>query len=307
VSVILKEALDASRSLAVDLSPPVLHEAGLIAGLQWLVTDMQKKNQFRVRLLADPNAEPASEETRALLFECVRELLFNAVKHAGTSEARVSLERIGEQIKLIVSDKGRGFDPELLQKRRSDEVSFGLFSIHERLLHIDGKMEIETAPGRGSRIILTVAAGEIAETPAPPETAVQSSRDETITFRSRADMHRVLLVDDHKIMREGLRRLLRFESDIEVIGEAEDAPQAIELADKLRPDVIIMDVNLGEISGVEATRRILARNPQIRVIGLSMHIDSNIGEAMLGAGASAYLTKSGPSHELIAAVRDIKE
>lgn len=97
--------------------------------------------------------------------------------------------------------------------------------------------------------------------------------------------------------------LLRFESDIEVVGEAADGPQAVELAGKLAPDAVIMDVTLGEMSGVEATRRILAANPSIKVIGLSMHTDKEIAGAMRDAGAAAYLTKGGPPEDLIAAVR----
>ena len=117
-------------------------------------------------------------------------------------------------------------------------------------------------------------------------------------------MRRVLIVDDHKIMREGLVSLMQFESDIEVVGQAADGPAAIELAARLQPDVIIMDVNLGEgMNGVEATKRILSANPNIKVIGLSMHTDNDVATALRDAGAVAYLTKGGPSEDLIAAIR----
>lgn len=305
INAILEEAIKASRSLAVDLSPPVLHEAGLIAGLRWLASDMEKKNQFFVRLTADPKAEPGVEEVRTLLFECVRELLFNAVKHAGVTEAQVTLMRIDDRhIRLIVSDQGRGFDPDLLRKRRPDEATFGLFNIQERLAHIGGAMEIETAPGRGSRITLTVPAVEPEEPAEAPVGAIQRPEPaEKIRVRSKSAVSRVLIVDDHRIVREGLVNLLRFEPDIEVVGEAADGPQAIEMTDRLNPDVVIMDVNLGEMGGVEATRRIHEHHPEIRVVGLSMHIDPGVADAMHEAGAAEYLTKSGPVESLIAVVR----
>ena len=104
-------------------------------------------------------------------------------------------------------------------------------------------------------------------------------------------------------MREGLVGLMRFEPDIEVVGQASDGPQAIELAERLQPDVIVMDVSLGEMSGAEATKAILARNPQIKVIGLSMYIDPEVATAMRDAGAAAYLNKGGPSEDLILAIR----
>ena len=303
---ILKEALEASRSLAVELSPPVLHTAGLIGALNWLASRTQQTNQFAVHLHADNKAEPATEATRFLLFECVRELLLNAVKHSGVLEAQVMLLRTkDDRIKLIVRDQGKGFDPDLLKKRRADEISFGLFSIEQRLAHIGGEMYIATAPGKGTTITLTIPVGA-----AQPharigdETAGTEEQAGKIIVRDKTAVRHVLIVDDHKIMREGLAGIIQFEPDIEVVGQAADGPVAVELAAKLQPDVIIMDINLGAgMNGVEATKRILAASPNIKVIGLSMHTDNDVATALRDAGAVAYLTKGGPSEDLIAAIR----
>lgn len=113
----------------------------------------------------------------------------------------------------------------------------------------------------------------------------------------------ILIVDDHKMLRQALEDLLQAEPDFRVIGEAGNAEQAFELAEKLSPDVIIMDINLGETDGVSVTRRILSKHPHIKVIGLSMHNEKSIIDAMYQAGAVAYLTKSAPSEEIIASVR----
>ena len=116
VSEIIREAIDSSRSLAVDLNPPALQEGGLIAGIKWLAADIQKKNQFTVHFQSDSRAEPGWEDMRTLLFECVREMLLNSMKHAGVCEARVTLLKTDDnQIQLIVSDEGKGFDPDLLE------------------------------------------------------------------------------------------------------------------------------------------------------------------------------------------------
>ncbi|MEJ2656720.1 MAG: PAS domain-containing protein [Desulfobacterales bacterium] len=301
VESILNEALETSRSLTVELSPPVLHETGLFGGLNWLVTRMQKQHRFSVRLHADTEAEPPDEQTRFLLFECVRELLLNAVKHAGVREADVTLLRPGAgKIRVIVHDGGKGFDPDLLKKRQAEEVSFGLFSIQERLAYLGGRMEIESAPGKGTRVTLTVPVIEENGVTAEPEKA------ETRTvppIRHKAGMCRVLIVDDHQIVREGLARLLEAESDIEVIGQAADGPEAIALAGKLEPDIVLMDINLGEMDGIEATRRLLAANPEVKVIGLSLHADKSVADAMRKAGAVSYVTKGGASENLIKAIR----
>jgi PAS domain S-box-containing protein len=302
---ILGDALDASRSLTVELSPPVLHEAGLIGGLTWLVSRMQEKHHLKVNLRSDTKAEPASEELRLLLFECVRELLFNTVKHAGVSEAHVTLMRTRDnRIKLIIRDEGRGFDPGLLNKRGADDITFGLFSIQQRLAYIGGEMEILAAPGKGTSIHMIIPDEKAsAQMEKQDRGAGRIAPADSLHLREKELVSRVLVVDDHKIMREGLVGLMQFERDIEIVGQAADGPQAIELAELLQPDVIIMDISLPGMSGVEATKLILARAPNTRIIGLSMHTDRDLANAMHDAGAIAYLTKGGPAEDLIAAIR----
>jgi DNA-binding NarL/FixJ family response regulator len=110
-------------------------------------------------------------------------------------------------------------------------------------------------------------------------------------------------VDDHKIMRQGLASILQFEADVEVVAEAQNGQEAVDQARRHQPDVIIMDINMPVMGGVEATTIITRELPQSRVIGLSMHIDKDIASAMQKAGAVGYLTKGGPSEDLIAAIR----
>ena len=303
VKDMLADMLETTRSLSVDLSPPVLQEAGLGSALEWLSSRMQEQSDFNVKVHADSDAEPASDEIRVLLFECARELLFNAMKHAGTDQADVTLTRQAEQIKLIVSDKGEGFEPDLLSKRLTLDASLGLFSIQQRMSQIGGHMEIDTAPDQGTRIVLNTPAGEIGFTEEELPAREQEKLN-TIVVRHKSEMCRVLVVDDHDIVRQGVVELLDSRQDIEVIGQAESGQKAVNLAEKLKPDVVIMDVAMGEMSGVEATRRILANNPDIKVIALSMHIDKGMADAMYKAGATAYITKGGPADELVQAIRD---
>ncbi len=114
---------------------------------------------------------------------------------------------------------------------------------------------------------------------------------------------RVLLVDDHSLMREGLAKLLRDQPGIEVVAQAADGQQAVDAARTVRPDAILMDVSMPGMSGTEATRRIKAEMPEVRIIGLSMHDLDGTRETMLEAGADAYLTKDGPPAHLLATIR----
>jgi DNA-binding NarL/FixJ family response regulator len=117
----------------------------------------------------------------------------------------------------------------------------------------------------------------------------------------------VLLADDHQIVRDGLRSLLAKEPDIQVIGEAENGQEAIDLSRELCPDVVVMDIGMKELNGIEATRRLVETCPKTRVVALSMHSDRRYVSEMLAAGASAYLLKDGAFDELAAAIRAVAE
>lgn len=114
---------------------------------------------------------------------------------------------------------------------------------------------------------------------------------------------RILIADDHKIVREGLIALLRQHPHMEVVGEAENGRQAVQLAASLQPQVVIIDIGMPELNGIEATRQIVAAAPSIKVIALSMHSDKRFVKGMLKAGAAGYLLKYCASEELVNAIQ----
>jgi DNA-binding NarL/FixJ family response regulator len=116
---------------------------------------------------------------------------------------------------------------------------------------------------------------------------------------------RVLLADDHKLFRDGLRNLIEKEAGMEVVAEAENGRKAVKLAEKLSPNVIIMDVSMPDLNGIEATRKIIAGTSNVKVIALSMHTDRRFVLGMLEAGASAYLLKDCAFAELVSAIRQV--
>jgi DNA-binding NarL/FixJ family response regulator len=116
---------------------------------------------------------------------------------------------------------------------------------------------------------------------------------------------RILLADDHAVVRQGFRMILSAHADLEIVGEAGNGREAIELSATLRPDVVVMDVAMPELNGIEATRRLTAENPHIRVVALSMHKDSVYVREILRAGARGYLLKDSVAEDLVAAVRAV--
>jgi NarL family two-component system response regulator LiaR len=115
----------------------------------------------------------------------------------------------------------------------------------------------------------------------------------------------VLIADDHPLFRKSVRAILEIEPDFGVIGEAADGIEAVRLADELRPDVVLMDISMPELDGLEATRQIKAKHPQIAVLVLTIHTDEQHTLEILGAGAAGYLTKSVFGEEIVHAIRGI--
>jgi signal transduction histidine kinase len=154
VEDLLERAISASRSLSRELSPPALYSSGLKSSLEWLSENTERLHRLKVHLFCEEETEPESENLRVLLFQAVRELLFNAAKHGGADGAHVTVTRRGSgEIVIMVEDEGKGFDPELLGVAEKDQ-GFGLFSIRERLKAMGGEMRIDSSPGRGTRISL---------------------------------------------------------------------------------------------------------------------------------------------------------
>ena len=118
-------------------------------------------------------------------------------------------------------------------------------------------------------------------------------------------MIRILLADDHALVRHGFRMILAAEPDMEIAGEAGNGREAVELAQKLKPDVVVMDVTMPELNGIEATRRLIELSPRTRVLALSMHKDAVYVREILRAGARGYLLKDSADSDLLAAVRAV--
>jgi PAS domain S-box-containing protein len=296
VKDLLSRSIDASRSLTSELSPPILYDAGLAEALRWLGRWMKEKHGLTVDSELDDGIVIPQDE-RVLLFRAARELLFNVSKHARVERAKLRLcFPAGDRVQIEVEDHGIGYDPALQNAGGKMAGGFGLFSIRERLEWLGGCLEIDAAPNRGTRVtvVLPVALDRSQKT----RNQVRSKSESV-----QAGPIRVLLVDDHRIVREGLAQLLSGIPDIRVIGEAEDGHMAVDLARRLQPDVVVMDVSMPNMTGIEATRLIKTDLSDCRVIGLSMHQSADMESSMREAGASIYLAKDGPSEVLIKTIR----
>jgi PAS domain S-box-containing protein len=297
ISAMLDEAITYTRELMSDLKPPPsIADEDLRVAVEWVANKM-KKHDLNVSVEDDSRLKPVREEVRTTLLRSIRELLFNVVKHAGVNNARVCLMCIDDRVQVIVEDKGNGFDVNKSRSPDSLEGGFGLFNISERIDFLGGNFEIESKPGKGTKVKLSF--------PVKIEKDVEGQPQPQLQPQPQPGTHKikVLLADDHQIMREGLRKIINEEADLTVAGEAANGREAVEMAREIQPDVIVMDVDMPEMNGIQATRQIKGILPHIHIIALSFHNDKGVAREIRKAGASAYLTKSDAFETLRATIR----
>src|SRR5262249_5475874 len=302
----VEEAMEAARTLSVSLFPPVLHVGVLPAALAWLAKRTQEQYNIIVSVIPDSRANSEASDVRILLFEGVLELLFNAVKHAHVDRIDVNLALgPGDTIHIQVSDEGIGFDPTgTLHHKDQHQVGLGLFSIQERLALLGGHLDIQSAPGKGARFSLTLPRTGL---PRVGRGGAQARRHDTdwqerLAYNSAygtSKSLRILIADDHVVARAGLRELFSERPLLHVVGEAANGVEAISQAMALQPDVIVMDVSMRPMNGIEATHEIHRTLPHIRIVGLSTHDDENTECSMREAGAEAYFTKNEGTEQLL--------
>jgi len=281
----LAHLIDAARDASSDIDRFVLNMRdtsaypelvegsgpGFFEALQQYVRQFSQTHELRVTL-SQPD-EPADDLLTPIaqiqLLRIIREALLNISQHTRAHTAHVVITRAGEHIQVLITDDSGEPDPRTTGD--ADEQT-GLATMRQRAAAVGGTLDVRSAPGQGTHVVVHLPRREPSrETPLP--------------------QMRVLLVDDHQILLEGFKDLLEHHG-VNVVGMAKDGYEAIEQARDLHPDVILMDVKMPGMSGIEATRRIKDEMPEAKVVMLTVsHEEEDLFEA-LRSGASGYLLKS---------------
>ncbi len=286
-------SLDEARRAVWGLTARPLDGASLPEALEGEVERLGRRLGVPVQLTNEANGAPLTDEQATALLRVAQEALHNAQKHAEPTRVRVELiydKAIG-LVTLLVADDGKGFDRRALP---GPDGGFGLSGMSERMRLAGGDLDVESALGWGTRVRARLQL----------DPAINAAT--AVTDHPR-DPIRVLLVDDHPLAREGLRRLLEGRDDVVLMGEAVDGIEAVERALALRPDVVLMDLQMPRLSGLGAIQALRAQWPEVRVLILTTFAqDEHLFEA-LRAGARGYLLKDAGADDLAAAIRTVHD
>jgi signal transduction histidine kinase/ActR/RegA family two-component response regulator len=298
IESILGDAIQKSRTLSQELSPTVLHRANFAEILRWLAGQIQAMHGLELELEISRELQIESSALRWFLYKAINELLLNIAKHARTSRARIRARRIRKHICVSVLDQGRGLDTSELD----EGAGLGLTGIGERLELLGGRLAIRSAGGKGRSFRIVIPEDPFADEKST-EKRVPDKKEPDISFGNDLARLRVLIADDHEIVREGIASLLSEQKDVEVVAQAGNGREAVDLAGQFRPDVVIMDASMPLMNGDEATRQIKTYLPNTRVVALSMFDQNEMIQRMYRAGVEGYVLKTAPPEDLLAAIR----
>ncbi len=241
--------------------------------LQQLTEEFEKHAKVNVRTRIIGEEYTVSKQSKLTMYRSLQESLTNAVRHGHSTEIIVSLHFEPQQIRLDVQDNGCG-----VEEWRD---GFGLTAMKERVSQLQGRVIVYSKKGEGTLISCALPR------------LVQLSNEPI----------RLCIVDDHSFIRESLHTILDGQDGLQVVGMAEDGEQAVELCERLKPDLVLMDLEMSNLNGIRATKIIKGKWPDIRVLILSTFQDTKRAKEIIRNGADGYLLKSIDSRELAESIR----
>ncbi|ANC22708.1 response regulator [Bacillus cereus group sp. MYBK108-2] len=245
----------------------------LATTLQQLTEEFKKHAKVNVRTRIIGEEYMVSKQSKMTLYRSLQESLTNAVRHGHSTEIIVSLHFEPQQIRLDVQDNGCGVE--------EWKDGFGLTAMKERVSQSQGRVIVYSKKGEGTLISCVL----------PKQ--VQLANEQI----------RLCIVDDHSFIRESLHTILSGLEDLQVVGMAEDGERALELCERLKPDVVLMDLEMPNLDGIHATKMIKKKWPDIRVLILSTFQNTERAKEIIRNGADGYVLKSIDSRELAESIR----
>jgi two-component system, NarL family, sensor kinase len=299
------------RTLSYLLHPPLLDESGLASAVRWYAEGFQKRSGIHLAVNIAPGLGRLSMEIETALFRVVQESLTNVHRYSGSPDAEIKIYADGGELCLEIIDHGKGIEAGSVRTSIDGMASLGVGipGMRERLRQLGGQLEVDFGRN-GTRVLANVplkqAEAEISvPESAPTEGSEQESKFDAGTNSPGDARRRILIADDHEVMRRGVRGLLESHEEWAVCGEAFEGREAVVKSRELRPDLIIMDINMPGLTGIAAAQQIRRENPSAKILFFSVHESAQTVREVVNAGAQGYVAKSRAGHDLVDAVRNV--
>ncbi len=288
------------RTLSYLLHPPLLDELGLASAVPWYTQGFETRTGIRVTVDIPRDLLRLPPEVEVTLFRVIQESLTNVHRYSGSATAAIRLSADKNEVTLRIGDAGRGirgggFDafPDA-----AAGLGVGIQGMRERMRQLGGRLEITADSAQGTVVTAVLPIPE----PQPPDTGEWGGGADEAPGKG---LKRILVADDHEVLRHGVRLILKDEPGWEICGEASDGKEAVERTLALNPDVVIVDINMPTLNGLEIVRQISDQRPHIKLLVFTVEESDHTVSAIAAAGAHAYLAKTQAGKELVSALKKL--
>ena len=292
------------RTLSYILHPPLLDECGLASAVHWYTEGFEKRSGIKLEVSIAPDLPRLPADAETTLFRVVQESLTNVHRYSGSSSAKIKVSNNSGEVRLEIIHYGHGSKTGAARARLDGTapLGVGIPGMRERLHQLGGGLTVDFATN-GTRVTATLPIKSAAEAGAE-----EGGSRTSLNFRIQSAedaRRRILIADDHELMRRGLRGLLESHDEWAVCGEAVEGTEAVRKSTELKPDLVIMDVNLPGLSGIDAAVQIRQEREAAKILFFTVHDSEEIIREIVGVGALGYVAKSRASQDLVEAVRNV--
>jgi PAS domain S-box-containing protein len=291
------------RTLSYILHPPLLDECGLASAVHWYAEGFQKRSGIKLEVAIDADVPRLSIDAETTLFRVVQESLTNVHRYSGSSAAKIKISQDSGEVQLEIIDYGHGIKTGAARAKLDGPapLGVGIPGMRERLHQLGGSLSVDFGTN-GTRVAATLPIKKAGEEFEDGESRSSLS----FALRSAQDARqRILIADDHELMRRGLRGLIESHDEWAVCGEAVEGREVVRKSAELEPDLVIMDVNLPGLSGIEAAMQIRQEREAAKILFFTVHDSDEVIREIIDAGAHGYVAKSRASQDLVEAVRKV--
>lgn len=288
-----------TRTLSYLLHPPLLDECGLDSAVRWYAEGFEKRSGIKLKVDIPQDLGRLPTDVETALFRVVQESLTNVHRYSGSETAEIRVRVNSTDVRLEVVDCGKGVTTKAVQAavEGSAPLGVGIPGMRERLHQLGGRLDVDFGRN-GTRVAATLP---IRKAAAAPQTSQPES--EAAAQTNGQTRRRILIADDHEMMRRGLRGLIESHQEWVVCGEAVEGDEAVRKSAELNPDLVIMDINMPGLSGIDAALKIRKENAATRILFFTVHDSDQVLQEIVDVGAQGYVAKSRAGQDLAEAVR----